>query len=435
MSSQVIGRFLTETESFNAVSRKAMMDLLAVLRISLPEQRGASLKRAKTSEKEIRLKRVEQLDGIRGLAIAISLAVHSAPLFVAGVVITRTIYAVNCLIMTGWLGVDIFFVLSGYLITGIILEDRTKPDFWTTFYTRRGFRILPAFAAVFIAAILAAYFFFPEIPLSARFLLPPIFFLGNWTVLTNTEFPLLPQIWSLAIEEQFYFLWPQAAKRLSPVAIFKLAISLVIVCELSRIGLAMIHFDSWALYKITPTRIDGLAIGATLAAGMTLPAVHRFLASYWRRIALLAACVLTVAFVLLPGHLTPHLPSSQIVAIPAAVVLTAMLIYGSIESSLPNLLYQFFTNPVMTYLGRRSYALYLIQFPIAIEVRESRVHGYLAELQSGVVINILLILSVLAASLILAEISWRLIEAPAQSLRRLWMRNRPVHIEVAAERH
>jgi peptidoglycan/LPS O-acetylase OafA/YrhL len=122
---------------------------------------------------------------------------------------------------------------------------------------------------------------------------------------------------------------------------------------------------------------------------------------------------------------------SQVLAIPPTIVLTAMLIYGVAESALPPGLARFFGSPVMTYLGRRSYAIYLIHVPIDIAVWVSRSHGLLQRLPPGVGVNAALILSAIAVSLCLAEVSWRLIESPAQALRRRWTRtregNRPAH--------
>jgi peptidoglycan/LPS O-acetylase OafA/YrhL len=117
----------------------------------------------------------------------------------------------------GWLGVDIFFVLSGFLITSIILKDRSRQDFWVRFYARRGFRILPAFAVVFSASLLAARFLVRDIPIPPGYVPAALLFMANWTVIPNAEMPMLGHLWSLAVEEQFYFIWPQVSKRCKTV--------------------------------------------------------------------------------------------------------------------------------------------------------------------------------------------------------------------------
>jgi peptidoglycan/LPS O-acetylase OafA/YrhL len=329
---------------------------------------------------EVQLKRLSQLDGIRGLAVAAVMIDHLGQVLSVGIGRNLIVIALYRFMHGGWLGVDIFFVLSGFLITGILIKERSRPDFWGNFYLRRGFRILPAFIVVFVITLVAAHFFAPEIHVSAGYLLPATFFMANWTVVNSSEMPWLGHLWSLAVEEQFYFLWPQASKRLKSATLFKLALSLAVASEILRLALALLHVNSYIVYKITPTRIDGLSIGAALAIGLTLPRVHRFLGQWWRRIALVAAILLPISFLIMHGSMFLFNVWSQVLAIPPAIVLTAMLVYGAVESALPSGLGRFFGNPVMTYLGRRSYALYLIHEPIEVAVQRSRAAGYLATL-------------------------------------------------------
>jgi peptidoglycan/LPS O-acetylase OafA/YrhL len=369
------------------------------------------------------LKRISKLDGIRGLAIAAVLVFHLSLLLSSGANESSIVRSILRFTYIGRLGVDIFFVLSGFLITGIILKERSQPDFWSNFYLRRAFRILPVFAVVFVVTLLSARFFFPEMKISTSYVLSATFFLANWTFIGNNQMPMLPHLWSLAIEEQFYFLWPQAAKRLSNTAVFKFALILAVGCELLRIALAVAHANLSVVFLMTPTHIDGLAIGAALAAAMTMSETRQLLSRQWRRIALIAAIALLISVVGVRGTLFP-LVWIQVFTIPPAVILTAMTIYGALESVLPASLSLFFETPVMTYLGRRSYALYLIHEPIRAAVSESFQDGKLAHLPPGIRTNILLIFAVLAISLILTEISWRLIELPMQNLRYRLMRGK-----------
>jgi len=412
---------------------------------------------------EVGLKRVSELDGIRGVAIAAILILHMAEILVAGVGYSRVIAAVYRLMCAGWLGVDVFFVLSGFLITRVLLEGRdyqnpsvnrssnsqsqphgqarsqsrsqsegqSQGQSWFEFYLHRAVRILPAFSAVFVVTIAVIHFCYPDVHLSARILLPAIFFVENWTVLNGTYMPFLPHLWSLAIEEQFYLLWPQAARRMSNRSILALALSLAALCEVLRASLAMKHVPAPVIYAITPTRIDGLALGAALAIGITLPRVRRFLARAWGWIALAALVSLGVAFIRLHGNLTAFDIRNQLLAIPPVILLVAMLIYASTESALPASLARILSNSALTYLGRRSYALYLIHYPIVAAVVMSRNGGCLAQLPRGVAVNLLLIAGVVTVALLLAEASWQLIETPAQMLRQRWTlrRNLPLHTQ------
>lgn len=363
------------------------------------------------------MKRISQLDGIRGIAVGAVILHHLASLLNIGIDKNIGILILFRLLHVGWLGVDIFFVLSGFLITGIILKDRPKPDFWRNFYLRRAFRILPAFTVVFVITLLLAHKFVPSMQISTGYVLAAVFFLANWTVLNHHEMPMLGHLWSLAVEEQFYFLWPQAAKRMSYGTLFKLALGVALASSFLRLSLAMTHLDAYILYKITPTRMDGLAIGAALAVGLLLPDVHAFLARWWSKIALVSIAMLVFSFLILKFSLFVFDPWSQVLAIPATIVLVSVTIYASIEGLLPRTVSFLLKGSAITYLGRRSYALYLIHEPIHISVHNSRMHGYLSHLPAGVVVNVSLMIAVVAVSLLLAEVSWRLIEDPAQKLR------------------
>jgi peptidoglycan/LPS O-acetylase OafA/YrhL len=368
------------------------------------------------------VKRVPELDGLRGLAIVAVLFTHLGQIFDVGITGNHLVASISRLMGDGWIGVDIFFVLSGFLITSIIRKDRTNPSFWSTFYLRRAFRILPAFFVVFFLTLLAIHFFKPDIPLRATYIWPVIFFLANWTILGPDQPVMLSHLWSLAVEEQFYFVWPQLAKRMSGTALLTLTLVLSVACEILRVFLTARHLDPTVVYALTPTHMDGLTVGAGLAVSMTLPRTHAFLAKWWRRIAILAVVVAAVSFLFANQH--SPIFNGQVMRIPPAIVLTAMLIFGSMESALPPILSWFFSTPVMSYLGRRSYALYLINRPIQVAVSDSRNYGYLASWHPGITVNIVLMILVTVISLILTELSWRLIEAPAQNLRHRLKRGR-----------
>jgi len=367
------------------------------------------------------LKRLSQLDGIRGLAIALVLGCHFIPMLQDGLGKNRIADTLYRIFITGWFGVDIFFVLSGFLITGIILKERQDPDFWSNFYLRRAFRILPAFIVIFGITLVAVHFLMPSVLISPVYVWMATLFLANWTVLTPFQLPILLHVWSLAVEEQFYFLWPQAAKRLTTVQVFQLALGMAVASNLLRIGLAA-HVNPYTLYESTPTRIDGISIGAALAAGVMLPRVRQFLSQWWRRIALAAVAAFVLTLVLVHGRLNGFDAKSQIFAIPPVVILAAMLIFGVLENALPRLLARFFGSPAMTYLGRRSYALYLLHEPVRVAFSSSRTGGVLARLPGGVAVNCILMFAALAVSVLLTEASWRLVESPAQNMRKRLMR-------------
>ncbi len=242
--------------------------------------------------------------------------------------------------------------------------------------------------------------------------------------MTDSELPILGHLWSLAVEEQFYFLWPQAVKRLRVETVFRLSLVLAAACVSLRVGMALAHVNPYVLHKIMPTSIDGLAIGAFLAAGMMIPPVKKFLERWWAFLAWASLGALGGSFILFRGSLFVFNVWTQVAAIPTLAILVAVLIYASVEAVLPHSLGRVLGHPIITWLGSRSYGLYLIHEPIRFGVEESRTHGYLAHLRSGLGINVVLCIVVIALALILTEVSWRVIEAPAQALRRRLQRKR-----------
>ncbi len=358
------------------------------------------------------MKRNTQLDGLRGLAIVSVVIVHMAEVLFADIPYSVMVSRVYRLMYAGWLGVDIFFVLSGFFITRILVEDRHRPDYWSRFYLRRAGRILPALLAVFVVSFVYLRVAQPQIRLGAAVLLPAVFFLENWTVLNGATMPLLSQIWSLAIEEQFYLLWPWSAKRLSEWQLLRLSMALIAICELTRFGLAVAHAPAAFPYALTPSRMDGIALGAAMALAMRSHRLRAKLFRSWAWIAGISALALAGCYFGLHGTLTALDVRSQILAIPPVITLTAMLIFASEEGLLPRVLGNTLETPALRYLGRRSYGLYLIHYPISILMIQSRTQGALRRLPPGISVNAGLVVLWLAITLLLTETSFRLLEAP-----------------------
>src|SRR5579885_2477102 len=133
------------------------------------------------------------LDGLRGLAILAVFVYHLQ------------------LITGGFLGVDVFFVLSGFLITSLLLEEwqRRGTISFPRFYMRRALRLLPAFFAFLLACFVYIVIFRPdEVAAFRKEALVAACYVSNWPTLHQVPMPTLGHAWSLSLEEQFYFLWP-----------------------------------------------------------------------------------------------------------------------------------------------------------------------------------------------------------------------------------
>lgn len=200
--------------------------------------------------------RVVELDGIRALAIWMVMLTHALVAFPYPETINRTFFLI---VGHGWLGVDLFFVLSGFLITGILLDAKGKPDYFKTFYARRFLRIMPLYFTVVIiwALVFRAY--------GSFFLLSSVF-LANLAPLFHIKRPHVASVlWSLAIEEQFYLVWPWLVLLLSRRRLAIVAGAIVVVEPIIRAIHAYRGMDPDLIYLLTWCRCDGLATGALLA--------------------------------------------------------------------------------------------------------------------------------------------------------------------------
>jgi peptidoglycan/LPS O-acetylase OafA/YrhL len=185
--------------------------------------------------------RNEYLDGLRGIAVLLVLLYH------------------HSLLNAGWVGVDLFFVLSGYLITTIIRRTRRNHFFWQEFWIKRATRILPPFLILLLASVLLGF------SSSARQILAYLFSLGDVLAYMRPNFESLRLLWSLATEEHFYLVWPFAVRFLSRRILIFLLCGLLVVAPVAR-GIGIFVTRDWQfVYFLSPFRLDGLGLGCLLA--------------------------------------------------------------------------------------------------------------------------------------------------------------------------
>jgi len=183
----------------------------------------------------------------------------------------------------GWLGVNLFFVLSGFLITGILVDSRCKEDYYKKFYARRALRILPAYYGTLLVLLVTGLK-----PLS--FLVLSFFYLSNVTPLFGVV-QAYPVLWSLAVEEHFYLLWPTIVRRFSIHRIEQIAIAVICIVPALRLASYLLTWRT-GLRNYTWLVADGLAMGAWLAIRVRKPGLTR---ERLARISLGALAVATIA--------------------------------------------------------------------------------------------------------------------------------------------
>jgi len=298
---------------------------------------------------------IPSLDGLRGLAILLVIAYHYF----------------DTAFSFGWMGVDLFFVLSGYLITGRLLRTLGQPGFFTTFYRNRILRIFPLYFGTLLAFFTAVIILSRHAPhplLSYYQLHWKSFFLftQNWTFIHFhlPPGPYLTHFWTLGIEEQFYLFWPllifclrQTRNRLGFLTALFFAI-LILRCTWFYL---QPHQDSQTFFYFnTVFRMDSLVLGATLTQlhfeGKQIPR------RTFNAIFLLSGFSLMIAFIAIRPPYPWH-PFFETAGYSLLALFAACLIHRSV--AYPNsILTRILSNPILRFIGKISFGLYVFHFLI-----------------------------------------------------------------------
>jgi peptidoglycan/LPS O-acetylase OafA/YrhL len=288
---------------------------------------------------------IPELQGLRGIAVLSVVFYHCHPRLIG-----TWLYGAS---LWGWAGVNLFFVLSGFLITSILLESRSKPHYFRNFYGRRALRIWPVYILVLVVCYLNAPWFIGPSILDAIRAAPwwaYILFLQNLFHLSLP--PAIGPTWSLAIEEQYYFLWAPVVRFLRrPWMLATLLIAALIASPLFRLT----HF-AWITKTHTLTHVDGIAMGSLLALGLyTVPIARRI----WLAIGLAAIPTGFIAAGTITGG-TAFLDSALTTGF-AGSVLAAIASTGA-----RNPLNATLRRGPLAFYGRISYGLYMTHIMVFI---------------------------------------------------------------------
>ena len=361
-------------------------------------------------------RRVLALDGLRGLAISLVLLHHFLQrTSAAPPLIDRIAFGVA---ESGWVGVDLFFVLSGFLITGILYDAKGSPRYFRDFYTRRTLRIFPLYYA-------ALFVFFVALPL-----VPHPFATAYvsdsspdqawfWTYLTNFRIAergtwydhLVPTVfWSLAIEEQFYLVWPLLVLSFTRRTLMRLCLALFGIAFGVRVVLALLEVSPVSTFVLTPARMDCLVLGALLAL------IQRDEDAFRRTVrgAVWAAPLLGLILIALSW---PHTrldwrdPLTTTIGFSAVAAFSGCVLALSAAAPSGAVIRRLFESAPLRVLGQYSYAMYIFHGPSGTLVKQiygveqvPRVFG--SELPFTVVYTV----SATLVTLLVAWLSWHLFE-------------------------
>ena len=355
--------------------------------------------------------RIPELDGIRGVAILSVLAYHVFAF-------SQQLWArhgndwsgfgklLNMATWPGFLGVDVFFVLSGFLITGILLDTKDDPSFLRNFYARRAARILPLYLLVMIV-IAGTYSH------AGKFLLLSVLLLSNLALLLGIT--SIGPFWSLAIEEHFYLIWPFVVKTVSKRTLMTIAVSIVAIEPAVRIA----GFPLWGDgYFYSWTRLDGLAWGALVACFARSHRATRDAASKLARIFSIAALSVLLAGIPFGLLSRKNLVGAGFQYVPAQLISVSLILLAL--ASQCNIVTRILGHRTMRLFGDLSYCLYMIHM-LVMDGYDTLVHRFAPGLEPGLgPLGAILVraVTVLALSIGLALLSRRYLERPALQLSR-----------------
>lgn len=306
------------------------------------------------------MKRISQLDGVRGVAVLLVLVWHSFPCLVNAEPGSPLAYASRLFSLT-WSGVDLFFVLSGFLIAGILLDNRDAPNYFRAFYLRRVCRIFPLYFLILALFIGLSATSLATSPAFQNLFQNPFPF---WSYATFTQNFLmgirgdlganwLAPTWSLAVEEQFYLFVPLLVYALPR----RTLLWVLLVAVLTAPVLRGISADLLA-YVNTPCRSDSLLAGAALAV---LVRWEPFMAAVRQRrgqlLALFAVLLAGAAVLTVLPAASRSLKHFWLAGLYSVFVLIA---FADTEPRLGRLL----RSPVLVWFGQLSYGIYMFHLPV-----------------------------------------------------------------------
>ena len=308
--------------------------------------------------------RVSGFDGLRGAAVLAVLLHHLSDYCPVNSFLAVRL---KTLLYAGWCGVDLFFVLSGFLITGILLDAPKTKNYFRSFYARRALRILPVYYATLITVLLAARFtpVLDAVLPASRDRLFYFVFLNNWWVLMQGSWHanVIGHFWSLAVEEQFYLLWPLIPWLFSRKNVTLMAACGVVLAPMIRVAV----FAHWGpvrdIVENPFCRMDSLLMGAVLAGIVRCPKEIK------RWMPLLYCSALAAAGMIVAAYFS-ELPALRLAA-------SELFIFSLLASLFGGLVLYVFMNrnsltkaqcivrlPALRFCGKYSYGMYVYHVPL-----------------------------------------------------------------------
>ncbi len=301
---------------------------------------------------------VPALDGVRGLAILLVLACHTACVLPAHHAASAVLGPV---LEHGQHGVDLFFVLSGYLISGILLDTRESAGYFRVFYWRRALRIFPAYYVylliVFAFGGLLYQWHGSDFHVRGASW-PYLVYLQNWKPTLGLGDSLLSHLWSLAVEEQFYLVWPAVVYLMPRRGLAPLCVVLMLAAVGLRGTFAAVGWDVEHAHRITPARLDALLLGALLALAIRHDGWRAWCGRWLPRLGWPALPAYVVLYAVTAGTAWSG-PLVTTVGWSLLALLSGALVFGAARAD-GGWMGRLFSQRWLRSFGRYSYGIYLL---------------------------------------------------------------------------
>jgi peptidoglycan/LPS O-acetylase OafA/YrhL len=318
--------------------------------------------------------RIPELDGIRGVAVLVVVLFHYT-IIGPGAPLNTMLYWGRAVFRLGWSGVDLFFVLSGFLIGGILLDARNSPRYFRTFYARRGFRILPLYflwLALYPLAVAAyARWGIPVLPRSPQLYLR---WSTYWVFLQTLTFlfPIpyrtlayywLGPTWSLALEEQFYLVVAPLVRILTMRRLLFVLFGSLVVCPVLRL---FSYFDWLHAHWVIPstlTRADSFAAGILAAVAWKTPAVRAWLIAHKKTLSWTLAVLFLGPMIFTKWSFAADDFWAEVFKLEYLALFFALLILTVLANN-SGWLAWVMRNSFLREMGRLSYCIYIIHLSV-----------------------------------------------------------------------
>ena len=364
-------------------------------------------------------KRIAPLDGLRGIAVLMVMYFHLLP-----EAVWPAQNWIKKAVQTGiGGGVDLFFVLSGFLITGILLETRGSPHYFRNFYVRRVLRIFP----LYYGALLVVFGILPRLGLlggdsfaTVRSLEP-----WHWLYLSNVAWFFHPSwldspqidlrhFWSLSIEEHFYLFWPLVVGFATPRQLRRICVAVFGASLALRLGWAMENNLFSLFVFLTPCRLDALAAGGFLATLAHDEVDWKKYLPAAKALFVLAALLVAALFLRMQGH-----GAVRSVSIALVAVMLASGILVALHWPASSLGARLLSSRLLVFFGKYSYGLYVIHGLMIPFLKQHFPEGeWIAATGSNFWGGLAVATAKIAIAIPLAMLSWHLYEKQFLKLKR-----------------